>query len=136
MVNALILLVFIEFLANEGTAIRCEFPSPDMTEAPIRVLLEPSPSLKDQPGLYRVMMRMDNGTALKALAQPITGTEDRDVMIRVRQGERAMFTIGLRDDGAAAFNIQKRVRSDDSVLKQTRTGACRGHEMHINRWLP
>ena len=68
MVNALILLVFIEFLANEGTAIRCEFPSPDMTEAPIRVLLEPRPSLKDQPGLYRVMMRMDNGTALKALA--------------------------------------------------------------------
>ena len=136
MVNALILLGFVEFFASEGTAIRCEFPSQDMTEAPIRVLLEPRPSLKDQPGLYRVMMRMDNGTALKALAQPITGTEDRDVMIRVRQGENAMFTIGLRDDGAAAFNIQKRVRSDDGVLKQTRTGACRGHEMHINRWLP
>ena len=136
MVNALILLVFIEFLASEGTAIRCEFPSPDMTEAPIRVLLEPKPSLKDQPGLYRVMMRMDGGTAMKALAQPITGTEDRDVMIRGRQGKAAMFTIGLRDDGAAAFNIQKRVRTDADVVKQTRTGACYGHEMHINRWLP
>ena len=107
-----------------------------MTEAPIRVLLEPKPSLKDQPGLYRVMMRMDGGIALKALAQPIPGTEDRDVMIRGRQGKVAMFTIGLRDDGAAAFNIQKRVRTDADVVKQTRTGACRGHELHINRWLP
>ena len=137
LLNALILTVFVDFTGQMGsTAIHCDFPGATPEDKPIRVVLDPHPSLKDQPGLYRVMMDLNGLVSLKAAAQPIQTTEDRDILIRGARGKAATFTIGLRDDGRAAFNMQTRGAEDANVKKSTRIGACRGYEAHLNKWLP
>ncbi len=136
MLNTLILLVFVESAVAGGTGIRCDFPGEDQGETPIRVHLEPRPSLKDQPGLFRVMMEMNGRVLLKATAQPILATADRDVMFRGVQSGNTRYILGLRDDGWAAFHVQTGAGADGGADAETRTGACRGYEPHINRWLP
>lgn len=136
MLNTLIVLALMESAATEGSAIRCEFPGRDMAQTPMYVLLKPKPSLKDQPGLFRVMMHVEGRSPLKAIAQPIPGTDERDVLIRGTLGHSAKYTVGIRDDGSAAFNMQTRKSDDGSVNKQTWIGKCRGIETYINRWLP
>jgi hypothetical protein len=136
MLNALILFVFVESAATENGTIRCEFPGKEGNEKPIHVVLEPNPSLKDQPGLYRVMMELNGRPSLRALAQPITTTAERDVMIRGLHGETTLYTVGLRDDGTAALNLKFGRSRDELENKLTRTGECRGFEAHLNRWLP
>lgn len=136
MLNALILFVFVETAASGNTAIRCDFPGKEVAEKPISVLLEPRPSLKDQPGLYRVMMMMNGQISLNGTAQPILTTKERDVIIRGVKGETSMYSIGLSDDGSAAFNVQTRRSTDGTVRKLTRIGVCHDFETHIKRWLP
>ena len=136
MLNALILFVFVESAATENGTIRCEFPGKEGNEKPIHVVLEPNPSLKDQPGLYRVMMELNGRPSLRALAQPITTTAERDVMIRGLHGETTLYTVGLRDDGTAALNLKFGRSRDELENKLTRTGECRGFEAHLNRCLP
>ena len=113
--------------------ITCNFPADADGEKSIYVVLEPRPSLKDQPGLFRVIMDLDGRGRLRAAAQPIHATDDRDILIRGMTRRKSMYTIGLREDGTAAFNIQD--VSKEEVEKTTRIGACRGHEAHIDRWL-
>lgn len=134
MLNALILFVFVETVAANGTTIQCEFPGEKLSETAIRVELKPQPSLKDQPGLFRVMMKLNGKASFKASAQPIASTAERDVMFRGKPGSRSIYTVGLRDDGTAAFNMK--TRDADAVKTQTRLGACHGFETHIERWLP
>ena len=136
MLNALITLVFVESIAVESGAIRCEFPGKEGNERPIHVVLEPNPSLKDRPGLYRVMMELNGRPSLRALAQPIATTAERDVMIRGQHGETTLYTVGLRDDGTAALNLKFGRSRDELENRLTRTGECRGFEAYLNRWLP
>ena len=137
MLNALILTVFVETFAPMGsTAIHCDFPGRDAAETSIHVTLDPQPSLKDQPGLYRVTMGLNGRMSLKASAQPIHSTEDRDILIRGITARKSMYTIGLRDDGVAALNMQTKRAGDDEVSKATRIGACRNFEAQLDRWLP
>ena len=116
-----------------GTPITCDFPAEDAAGKSIRVVLEPRPSLKDQPGLYRVFMDFDGLVSVRAAAQPISATAERDILIRGITRKNAMYSIGLRDDGIAAFNIQP--AEGDSREKSTRLGECHGHKAHIDRWL-
>lgn len=136
MLGTLILLAFVETAATGEAAIRCEFPGADSAQKTIRVVLEPRPSLKDQPGLFRVMMKMNEEISFRALARPIDGTEERDIMIRGRVGRAATYTLGFREDGTAALNMQTREAGEETASEATRIGACRGYETHMRRWLP
>lgn len=137
MLNALVLTVFVETVGMMGSdAIQCDFPGQNPAEKSIRVVLDPRPSLKDQPGLFRVMMDLNGRVSVKASAQPIQSTDDRDVLIRGITKRKSMYTIGLRDDGKAALNMQMRQAGAEDVSKSTRLGECRGHEAHLERWLP
>ena len=99
-------------------------------------MLEPKPSLKDQPGLFRVQMDLNGKVSVTASAQPILATEDRDIMIRGLSEKQAMYTIGFREDGRAALNMEMLRESDSKILTATRIGACRDFEAHLDRWLP
>ncbi len=132
MITALLLTMAVNGY-GDTTTITCNFPSEDADEAAIHVVLEPRPSLKDQPGLYRVMIDLGPRGSLKAAAQPILATEERDILIRGTTKRKSMYSIGLREDGSAAFNVQQLDQAD--AAKTTRIGACRGHEAHIDRWL-
>src|SRR6056297_1549484 len=112
----------------------CTFPSESEEQKPIRIVLQPKPSLKDQPGLYRVFMRFDEQVSIRASAQPIAATTDPDILIRGVTAKRNTYSLGLRADGKAAFNIQ-RSAEQNQVDKATRIGECRGFETHLHRWL-
>lgn len=115
--------------------IYCDFPSHDGASKMIYIELEPRPSLKDQPDLFRVAMKLNGKGPLRASAQPITSTQDRDVLIQGRSKQRYTYSLGLRDDGKAALNISKPGASSAEVIKTTRTGDCHGHRLHMQRWL-
>lgn len=129
MTKALIVSMIMEALASDTAAIKCEFPAESNTQKAISVTLEPRPSLKDQPGLFRVMMDLNGAVSVRAAAQPITSTDDRDVLVRGVTARKSIYTIGLREDGVAALNMK--TKSADT----TRVGACRNFETHFNRWL-
>ena len=135
MFKAFIVTVLVEAFSTGSPKIQCDFPGVDAAEKPIRVLLEPRPSLKDQPGLFRVIMDLNGKMSLKAAAQPILSTEDRDILIRGITKKQSMYTIGLRDDGKAALNMQTRPLGGGEARKSTRLGECHGHEAHLEKWL-
>lgn len=122
-------------LGTDGP-IQCDFPSPDGLSKLIYVELEPQPSLKDQLGVYRVAMKLNGQMPLRASAQPINSTQDRDVLIQGRTPQQLTYSLGLRDDGKAALNIATPGASDAEVTKTTRIGDCHGHAAHMQRWLP
>ena len=136
MLKALVLTSLVEAFSPGTTPIQCEFPGLDATEKPITVQLEPRPSLKDQPGLFRVIMDLNGRLSLRASAQPILSTEDRDILIRGITKKKSMYSLGIRDDGKAALNIQLRLAGANEVSKSTRVGQCQGMQAHIDRWLP
>ena len=136
MLNTLILMAFVETMTSQENAIHCEFPGKEAAQSSIHVVLDPRPSLKDQPGLYRVVMEMNGRMSLEAAAQPILSTDERDVLIRGITKRKSMYTIGLRDDGKAALNMQTRQEGASEILKSTRLGACRGFKSYLERWLP
>ena len=133
MLTALLLSLVVN--GNDGPPqIICTFPSTNEDQKPIHIVLEPKPSLKDQPGLYRVMMDFDGHLTVRASAQPIMATTDPDILIRGITKKQNMYSLGLRADGTAAFNIQR--QSEQKLVdKRTRIGECRGHEAQFNRWL-
>ena len=133
MLTALLLSLAVDG-ADSAASITCMFPSQTSEQKPIHIALEPRPSLKDQPGLYRVMMDFDGHLTVRAAAQPILATSDPDILIRGITAKKNMYSIGLRADGTAAFNIQ-RSNEEKLVDKRTRIGECRGHETYIDRWL-
>ena len=108
--------------------IACTFRGESWQEPVVAVQLEPVPSLKDRPGLYRVMMHL-GAQKVRANAQPIDTTADQDVMIRAKAGAETYYTIGLREDGAAAMHVAH----DGSG--RTLTGQCQYHERWFPGWL-
>lgn len=108
--------------------IDCTFSGETWAEPVVAVTLEPVPSLKDRPGLYRVMMQI--GTArVRGNAQPITTTAEPDVMIRAKAGAETYYTIGLRQDGIAAMLVSQ---GGDA---RTLTGLCQHHETWFPGWI-
>lgn len=132
MLTALLLSLAMD--GQDATTITCTFPSVEAGQKPIHIALEPKPSLKDQPGLYRVMMDFDGHLTVRAAAQPILATSDPDILIRGVTSKNNTYSLGLRADGMAAFNIQQ-FSETTQVDKRTRIGECRGHEALIDLWL-
>ncbi|MEL7026686.1 MAG: hypothetical protein AAGO57_05575 [Pseudomonadota bacterium] len=108
--------------------IACRFSSDDTKISPIEMTLSPVPSLKDRPGIYRVMMAVGEAK-LRANAQPMIETADADVMVRAKASSGMTYTVGLRWDGAAAMYV---ARPGGGV---TFTGWCQHHENWFPTWL-
>lgn len=111
-----------------GGEIACTFAGETLRDPVVSVRLEPVPSLKDRPGLYRVMFEL-GGARVRANAQPIDATKAADVMIRARAGAETFYTIGLRADGAAALNVTR-----DGAARML-IGRCEDHEPWVRGWL-
>ncbi len=109
----------------------CDFPAVDADQKGITMTLNDRPSLKDQPGLYRVELHMDGHGALLATAQPITTTEERDALVLAHTAAKSVVTVGFRDDGRAALSLRESANSEP----ETWIGRCRGFEGPLKRWL-
>ncbi len=112
-----------------GDPITCTMSTQD-TEQPfvIPVTLDPVPSLKDQAGVYRVMMEV-RGRKFRGDAQAMIDTAEDDVMFRAVDRNNASYTLGLRRDGAAAMYVSLNGTS------MTLTGWCQRHEHWFHGWL-
>jgi hypothetical protein len=135
MLETIIVIAMLQSVEGLPKGIHCDFPAAGNGGKPMRVVLDPLPSLKDQPGLYRVMMEIEGKLTLKAAVQPIPSTKDRDVLIRAKIPREAVVTLGMRADGAAALTMST-PGAQATKAQSTRIGACKGAEHHINRWLP
>lgn len=133
MIKAMLLAMSASSYSGE-TPITCVFPSLGAHQKSLRIVLDPKPSLKDQPGLYRVMIDFGSDVTIRAAAQPLHTTEADDILIRGGTRNKQLYTIGLRADGYAAFNIRN-LGGGNEVDKRTRIGECHGHEAHVARWL-
>lgn len=117
------------FSISGDAPISCTMTARDSAEPlTIAVTLDPVPSLKDRPGLYRVMMGVGQ-TTLTANAQPMHDTTEDDVMFRAKADEGTSYTLGLRRDGAAAMYVARQ------GAHVTLTGHCQRHERWFHGWL-
>lgn len=135
MLQAALLAAIVAATAPEDAPIECRFPGTDAAEKTIRILLEPKPSLKDQPGLYRVIMEMNERVSLRASARPISSTSERDILLHAVTRKKSVYSLGLRDDGRAALNIRKPDPDGGEADKSTRMGHCSNFKEHMDRWL-
>lgn len=135
MIQAMILAATVGSFGATDLPIHCEFPGRDAAEKTITVELDPRPSLKDQPGKFRVIMEMNERVALRAAAQPIPTTDERDILVRAITRKKNVYTIGLRDDGAAALNIRKTRIEGAEPESSTRVGQCVNYGTYFERWL-
>ncbi len=131
MLELMLVVTMLEGAQIEATGIECRFPQMSEEHRVIHLKLDPMPSLKDQPGLYRVMMNLNGKMKMKAQAQPIETTGHRDVLVLARSKSETIYTLGMRDDGSAALTM----RRNDEVAP-ARIGSCRGHEALMNAWVP
>ena len=120
---------------GDGKPITCSFPALDNVKRAITVNVDPKPSLKDQPEQFRVLMNMNQNGALPAAAAPIASTQARDVMIRAFSDADRVYTIGLRDDGRAALNIQTVGETGTGSNTETWFGFCVNAKVYIDQWL-
>ena len=135
MLETIVVIAMLQSVESLPQGIHCQFSAPPEGGKTVSVVLDPMPSLKDQPGLYRVMMEIEGKMTLKAAVQPITSTDDRDVLIRAKSEQAAVVTLGMRADGVAALTMSTPGATTET-RQSTRIGACNGAEHHINRWLP
>ena len=135
MLETIIVIAMLQSVEGLPTGIHCEFPAAETNGKAMRVVLDPMPSLKDQPGLYRVMMEIEGKMTLKAAVQPIQSTAERDVIVMAKSTKSAVVTLGMREDGAAAMTMRL-AGQQTAETQSTRIGACFGAEHHINLWLP
>ena len=129
----LILLAMLETTAPGDREMHCTFPPDRPGDKAIEIVMQGRPSLKDLPGLYRVEMTI-NGNGIKAAAQPILGTEGRDVLVRAAAGDTTFYAVGFDDKGAAALNVVRTKEGQNPETQLTRTGYCRNFERYIHTW--
>ena len=129
----LVLLAMLEATGLGGREMHCTFPPDRQGDKPIEIVMQGRPSLKDLPGLYRVEMKI-NGNGIRAAAQPILGTESRDVLVRAATGDTTFYAVGFDDKGAAALNVVWAKAGENPETQMTRTGYCRNFERYIHTW--
>lgn len=135
MTGALVVSLFLESFGLGPAQMACTFPDPEDNQTRITVKVEPLPSLKDGQDGYRVRMEFDGSLSVLAAAGPITTTSERDVMIRGVTEDETFYTLGLREDGAAALNLMWTRPRGEAPRQHTRIGACENHERHMQKWL-
>lgn len=133
MLTALIATALIESATLAPRPMACAFPAKAPDQDHIEIEMTARPSLKDLPGLFRVRMSID-GRALRASAQPIGATKDRDVLIRATRSGTVHYALGVDERGLAALNVVLQGETGDAASQTTRIGRCRGHERYIRNW--
>ncbi len=126
-----VLVMMLQSIDAGPAGFSCDFPAASAAEQGVTLTLSDRPSLKDQPGLYRVEMRMNGDDRVLATAQPITTTGERDALVLARPHGDTVVTVGFREDGMAALSL----RDSPTAEAQTLIGTCRGFEGPLNRWL-
>ena len=126
-----LLVMALQSIDAAQTGFSCNFPADSAEDRGVTLMLDDRPSLIDQPGLFRVELRMNGDETLRATAQPIETTGGRDALVVARPKTDTVLTVGFRDDGKAALSLRDRVTGSE----QTMVGTCRGFEGPLNRWL-
>ncbi len=129
----LVLLAMIETAGLQEPVMRCAFPALEEGHDPIEIVMKGRPSLKDLPGLYRVEMEI-NGTGIRAEAQPIIGTKERDVLVRANTGTATFYAVGVNERGTAALNVVWPETDEAPERRMTRAGQCWNYERYIQTW--
>ena len=75
-----------------------------------------------------------DGNDFNAAAQPITGTEGRDVLVRASGLKGVLYAMGFDDNGAAALNVVTLAPEGERRQEVSRTGNCRNFEGYIRSW--
>jgi hypothetical protein len=70
--------------------------------------------------------------ALHGRVAPYEKSEARDVVMRARDGNEAVYLIALRDDGTALMRYRPAGEDAEVVTSQ---GSCRDFQRHLDRWL-
>lgn len=70
--------------------------------------------------------------ALHGRVVPYERSAERDVVMRARAADEAVYLIALRDDGTALLRYRP-AGEDAAVL--TAEGTCTGFQKHLDRWL-
>ena len=134
MVEALILGAMMETIGLGTRPMACTFPGTQVGEDAIEVVLTPRPSLKDLPGLYRVEMAVNGALRLPAAAQPITTTDQEDIMVRASDRPSRIYTVGVDAKGNAALNLLVRDDPNAAPHEAMRVGHCRNYQKALKKW--
>jgi hypothetical protein len=83
-------------------------------------------------GQFKVAVQFGDA-ALHGRVAPYEMSDARDVVVRARGEDAAVYLIALRDDGTALLRYRP---ADESAEVLTSEGSCTGFEALLNRWLP
>lgn len=82
-------------------------------------------------GQFKIDIHMGS-EALHGRVVPYDKSEARDVVMRARAGDEAVYLIALRDDGTALLRYRPAGENVEIVTSQ---GSCKDFERHLERWL-
>jgi hypothetical protein len=109
----------------------CAFPGADAPGLPREVRVVDSDLEMTTNGQFKVAIHF--GTeALHGRVAPYDKSEARDVVLRARGVDEAVYLIALRDDGTALMRYRP-AKEDAEVL--TTKGTCTGYQALLDRWL-
>lgn len=135
MVGTGLVLAMLQLTQVASAEVTCDFPGDGPGQKPIHLTIESKRSLTDKPGFYRVDMALNGKINLKAAARPIVETKERDVIVLGKSDKRDIYTLGVRDDGQAAFSIRLAMENGGFGTEATRLGECRGIGPLLDYWL-
>ena len=82
-------------------------------------------------GQFKIDIHMGR-EAFHGRAVPYEKSEARDVVMRARAGDEAVYLIALRDDGTALLRYKPAGENAEIVTSQ---GSCKDFQRHLDRWL-
>jgi hypothetical protein len=109
----------------------CAFPAADAPGLPREVrIVDPELEMTTN-GQFKVAVQIP-GEALHGRVTPYEKSEARDVVVRARGENEAVYLIALRDDGTALMRYRP---AEEGAEVLTSQGSCKGFEAHLDRWL-
>lgn len=108
----------------------CAFPSAALAGLPALLRIADPDREMTTNGQFKI--RVDLGdTALPGRVVPDDRSTARDVVMRARGPDEAVYLIALRDDGTAVLRYTETERATEITAE----GACSGFEPYLDRWL-
>jgi hypothetical protein len=109
----------------------CAFPGAEAPGLPREVrIVDPELEMTTN-GQFKVGVSF--GTeVLHGRVAPYEKSDARDVVVRARAEDEAVYLIALRDDGTALMRYRP---AEDGAEVLTSQGSCTGFEALLNRWL-
>lgn len=109
----------------------CAFRDADGTRIPAEIrVVDPELEMTTN-GQFKIDIHMGR-QALHGRVVPYDKSEARDVVMRARAADEAVYLIALRDDGSAL--LRYRPAGDDAKVLSSE-GSCTGFKRQLDRWL-